>query len=423
MKIKKSKMKKMLFALTLSSVPFIAFSCGQPQSKAVQKEKESSIEFANLLELQQEEQEIVKQPFFILDNISHEKFNNDNSDFIIETEEDFKNDFLFKFINEEQKNDNFVNEAKKEFQKSFLKNKNLSEVLASNKIAIFVNYDEKDYEAQGFIVKNLNKSTDEKLVYNFVLPTIFSEFPVRNKLIETETATLTVIVIPKEKHFDVKATSVQDSKILYKDLKTKFKDLKPLDLFLNKSVNLLDKLQKQDGIIHDSAKFLISNSKNTTETNNLFLKDNFVIIKTKEDFENQILKRYEEVTTGKQEEKLSREDIINEFETKFLSNKKLEDELREHDLVLFQSSFNKFYDNDNYKERLVVNKKENDKIVFSYLKPSQIDLKFSYSNQQNFVFSSDVLQVAKITKNLRTEFKKELSKKEIFSLLEPFQNK
>ncbi|ATP59899.1 hypothetical protein CSW10_03110 [Mesomycoplasma dispar] len=387
------------------------------------------------------------------DKLFDKKLLNEKGFLEISNFQDFKTKVFDSFVLKTKNILNFpqISEAafKKEFENKFLDGEKIENVLTKKNILIseddiwsdgyyshifryfLVSEDNKTFSIQIFVESDISRAN---LIVKDVVPnvnsTIWTVFQVpKSKKVSYTTIDENI----KKDELDQDAISLEVQKEFLKmieNFKSEYKDIKKE--FLNTKIEdnfekFLLSVQEKEKIHRNSSSILTSLNDKIDGFDNPFLKNSYAIIKTKEDFQNLIIKRWKEL--NKNESKLTEEELIKNFEKEFLENKQLDNVLQSQNILIFETWVDKylqFFLQQNEKKSyqlidwLIPFKKTENEIHFSAIDPKNDFLIGPFLKNwilrfkdNAFNFSNVGFQVVLVPKNLKIVFEKNVDKIEL----------
>ncbi|ATP59898.1 hypothetical protein CSW10_03105 [Mesomycoplasma dispar] len=390
------------------------------------------------------------------DKLFDKKLLNEKGFLEISNFQDFKTKVFNSFVLKTKNIPNFpqISETafKKEFENKFLDGQKIENVLTKKNILIseeyIENYGNLVYFHYFLVSENDRKfsiqiltQSDISRIDNSVLPdvifshysTIWTVFQVsKSKKVSYSTLDQNVLL---ERGLDNKSRSSNSLKIqkeflkIFEHLRNEYKDIK--QEFLNNKIKdnfekFLFSVQEKEKIHRNSSSILTSLNDKIDRFNNPFFKDSHVIIKTKEDFQNLIIKRWKEL--NKDESKLTEAELIKNFEKDFLENKQLDNVLQSQNMLIFETWIDKYLQIHQKNEKnsyqliswLIPFKKTENEIYFSAIDPKNDFLNRCFCKKWElpfannaFNFSNVGFQVVLVPKNLKIIFEKNVDKIEL----------
>ncbi|AJR12594.1 hypothetical protein MDIS_03330 [Mesomycoplasma dispar] len=387
------------------------------------------------------------------DKLFDKKLLNEKGFLEISSFQDFKTKVFDSFVLKTKDIANFpkISEIafKKEFENKFLDGQKIEDVLTKKNILI----SEEDVWSYGYYLHSFRYflvSEDDKTfsIKIFVESDISrANFSIVKDAIPRVDSTIwTVFQVPKSKKvsyrtldenikkdkLNQKAISLEVQKEflkIFEHLKNEYKDIKQ-EFLNNKIKNNFEKflfsVQEKEKIHRNSSSILTSLNDKIDRFNNPFFKDSHVIIKTKEDFQNLIIKRWKEL--NKDESKLTEAELIKNFEKDFLENKQLDNVLQSQNMLIFETWIDKYLQIHQKNEKnsyqlinwLIPFKKTENEIHFSAIDPKNDFLNRCFCKKWElpfannaFNFSNVGFQVVLVPKNLKIIFEKNVDKIEL----------
>ncbi|UUM24866.1 hypothetical protein [Mycoplasma sp. 3686d] len=261
----------------------------------------------------------------------------ENKELLIKSGEDFSNNIINKInsLYRELKLDKTLSDSqiKKIFEADFLKSQSLENVLKNNNILILQSFDDRSSIGLEYALKEERK--------NHINILSISPLEIKQKAsysittdIKPYRSVFNVILLPKDKEFKIKMTTESENNQLLSDLYREY-NLKAEQFYDwyhgGYVLGAISKIQNKQGIIYKQN--LLLNNLTDESIKDLSLDSGLKIIKDPNHFNEFIIEPIQKVAQ-KLNSTLTNEAIINDFETNYLSGKKLDNVLKNSDIIV-----------------------------------------------------------------------------------------
>ncbi|AJR12043.1 GTP-binding protein lepA [Mesomycoplasma dispar] len=316
----------------------------------------------------------------------------------------------------------------REFQNKFLDSRPIKEVLEKNNIFLieitrqwkydsaYNYYLEKDKNSDTLNVINLMPSYVEEITH--APDELFPRRPYFISIVYPKSTKLNfkdiVDYIPSTK--DKLKRSIENTRIIYKKLEQKYKFPKTeINTFSNYfMLDVIDFSQNTNKIKTLKPKILDLVSKKINPWNNSFFPEKQVIIKNNQEFKDKILDRVLELNPKTE---INKVELTTDFETKFLDGKKLDEVLKNYNIFIYetweqlkyQHRGHNWYDLED--EKLILRKKENNKIFLTTI--LKTDLILNFPAKFDLPFDKVAFQVLLVPKDKNVVFEKKVDRFEL----------
>ncbi|ATP59839.1 hypothetical protein [Mesomycoplasma dispar] len=326
-------------------------------------------------------------------------------------------------------------EIKKEFEDKFLNGKSVNDVLENNNINLVevTNQWKLNSSYSYYLEKNGNSNT---LNVIFLKPSyVEDETMVPDKFFKNKPYFIS-IVYPKNTKINFKYAysykpitnpnvepSIENAKLIYKKLEQKY-NIPKTEISTSSNffmLKVIDFSQKLNNIKTFRPKVLDLIVEKIDPWNNTFFPEKQVIIRTAQEFREKILRRTFKLDPFA---KIDSQNLILDFETKFLDGKKLDEVLKNNNIFIYETwkqlgwgnfkeiGWDKFED-----EKLLLRKMENNNIFLTTISKTDFILNF-FGGIPDPDFEKVAFQVLVFPKDKNIVFEKNINRFELMKNLE-----